>query len=117
MFAADDDPELIRDAIPFGLKTVEGLLAEVPEHRGLLLSACSGFTQYSFAFVQTDAELLQYEDYALSKQMSARALKLYLRALDYGLRGLEVTYSGISQQLRKDPEAAVAAVSQITTSD
>jgi predicted anti-sigma-YlaC factor YlaD len=111
LFAADDDPELIRDAIPFGLKTIEGLLAELPEHQGLLLSACRGFTQYSFAFVETDAELLQYEDYDATKRMRERALKLYLRARDYGLRGLEVKHSGILQRLTDDPETAVAGVS------
>ncbi len=110
LFAADDDPELVRDAIPFALKTIEGLLDEVPEHRGLLLSACSGFTQYSFAFVETDAALLQYEDYETTQRMRERALKLYLRARNYGLRGLEVKHPGISQQLRNDPEAAVATV-------
>lgn len=50
-FAADPDPELIRDAVPFSLKLVESLLAEVPKHRGLLLTACSSFTQYAYAFV------------------------------------------------------------------
>jgi hypothetical protein len=47
-FAADPDPELIRGAVPFSLKLVESLLAEVPNHRGLLLTACSGFTQYAY---------------------------------------------------------------------
>ena len=44
-FAADDDPELIAGALPFGLKTIEGLLAQSPKHKGLLFAACSGFTQ------------------------------------------------------------------------
>src|SRR6478672_11947187 len=44
-YAADDDPELIGQALPFSLKLVEGLLAESPQHRGLLLAAASGFTQ------------------------------------------------------------------------
>src|SRR5215831_1953559 len=37
-YASDDDPELIREALPFGLKTYESLLAESPEHMGLLLA-------------------------------------------------------------------------------
>jgi len=44
VFAADGDPELIRDATPFALKTLESLLAEKPEHQGLLLAACRGCT-------------------------------------------------------------------------
>ena len=42
-FAADPDPELIRGAVPFSLKLVESLWVEVPNQRGLLLTACSGF--------------------------------------------------------------------------
>src|SRR5512143_3813374 len=62
-FASDADPELIRDAVPFSLKLVESLLAEVPKHRGLLLTACSGFTQYAYAFVDSDAEYAKLDDY------------------------------------------------------
>ncbi len=29
-FSSDDDPELVGDAVPFGLKTMEALLAESP---------------------------------------------------------------------------------------
>ena len=35
-FARDDDPELVRDALPFGLKLQETLLETTPDHRGLL---------------------------------------------------------------------------------
>ena len=45
VFASDDDPELIRDAAPFSLKLIESLLAETPNHTGLLLAAARGFTQ------------------------------------------------------------------------
>ena len=34
-FAKDDDPELVGDAIPFALKTMESLLEISPRHRGL----------------------------------------------------------------------------------
>src|SRR5262244_189565 len=37
VFASDNDPVLVRDAAPFGLKTYESILAELPDHRGLLL--------------------------------------------------------------------------------
>jgi hypothetical protein len=50
-YAADNDPELVGQALPFGLKLVEGLLAESPAHRGLLFAAASGFTQYAYAYV------------------------------------------------------------------
>src|SRR3970282_1614594 len=46
-YASDGDIELVGAATPFGLKTIESLLAEVPEHRGLLLAPPRGFTQYA----------------------------------------------------------------------
>ena len=33
VYASDDDPDLVREAIPFGLKTYESLLAVSPEHQ------------------------------------------------------------------------------------
>jgi hypothetical protein len=49
-FASDNDPELVRQALPFSLKLIESLLAESPDHRGLLFAASSYFTQYAYAF-------------------------------------------------------------------
>src|SRR5438105_2376438 len=60
-FTSDDDPELVRRAIPFGLKLQEGFPASLPKDGPLLLSACSGFTGYAYAFVETDAVVLGEE--------------------------------------------------------
>lgn len=38
VYASDDDPELIPEAVPCSLKLIESLLAETPQHRGLLLA-------------------------------------------------------------------------------
>ena len=108
VYSSDDDPELIRDALPFALKTMESLHAEVPRHRGLLTALSRSFTQYAYAFVETDALLLEEEDYDAALALRERALKLYLRARDYGLRGLELDYPGIMADLPIRPEQAVA---------
>jgi predicted anti-sigma-YlaC factor YlaD len=107
-FASDDDPELVRAATPFALKTLEILLEERPSHPGLLLAAARGFTQYAYAFVETDALLLEEEDPARSREGLNRAARLYLRARDYGLRGLEVARPGASAALRVAPDAAAS---------
>lgn len=107
-WAADEDVELIRDATPFALKTIETLLAESPRHRGLLLAAASGFTQYAYAFVHSEADYIEDDQLARATAMRRRAVRLYLRAKTYGLRGLEVAHPGLGERLLANPAAAVA---------
>lgn len=106
-FARDEDPELVRDAIPFALKTIESLIDQSPKHRGLLYAAASGFTQYGYAFIQQEADYTEAQDLDKATAMRARAKKLYLRAADYGLRGIEVDLPGFRDRLFKDPDAAL----------
>ncbi len=106
-FASDNDPELVKGALPFSLKLIESLLAESPKHRGLLLAACSDFTQYAYAFVREEADETEPQNFALATEMRARARNLFLRARDYGVRGLETTHAGFRSALTKDPQAAV----------
>jgi predicted anti-sigma-YlaC factor YlaD len=107
-FGTDDDPELIRDALPFGLKTMESLLEVIPDHEGLLLTLCKGYTQYAYAFVQSEGDLLVNSDYAKSERLHTRARNLFLRAHRFGLRGLERHARGITDSLKQDPVRAVA---------
>jgi hypothetical protein len=79
-FASDDDPELVKAAVPFSLKLMEGLLNENPRHEGLLLATASGFTEYAYAFVQQDADEMEDKDLAAAEEMRGRARRLYLRA-------------------------------------
>jgi predicted anti-sigma-YlaC factor YlaD len=113
-FASDDDPELVKAAAPFSLKLMETLLAENPRHEGLLLASASGFTQYAYAFVQQDAEEMEEKDFVAAEEMKMRARRLYLRARNYGLRGLELRHRGFEKALRADPKQAVTAA---TTKD
>jgi predicted anti-sigma-YlaC factor YlaD len=107
VLASDEDPELVRAAAPFGLKLMESLLAESPRHQGLLFSTASGFTQYAYAFVQQDADELEATDLAGALALRERARRLYLRARDYGLRGLEAAHPGFRERLFAAPETAV----------
>jgi len=107
-FARDEDPELVRDALPFALKTMEGLIDQSPRHQGLLTAAASGFTQYGFAFVQQDADFAEAQDLERATQMRQRAKRLYLRAADYGLRGLEIDLPGFRDRIASDPDAVLA---------
>ena len=106
-YASDDDPDLIKAAAPFGLKLTESLLVENPQHLGLLTSAASGFTQYSYAFVQEEADEVEPHDFAAAEALRVRARHLYLRAQRYGLRGLEVKHPGFGKALLANPKATV----------
>src|SRR5580698_5722351 len=64
-FESDDDPDLVATAIPFGLKMYESLLEETPTHTGLLLAAATGFTEYSYAFV--DARIDEAKEESLER--------------------------------------------------
>lgn len=108
VYATDDDPELVGAALPFALKTIEGLLAQDPANRNLLLAAGRGFTQYAYGFVQMPADALGDADFERVETEQQRALKLYERARGYSLRGLETTHPGIGERLQHDPTAAAA---------
>ena len=110
VFGTDDDPELIRDAVPFGLKTMESLLQTLPKHRGLLLSLCRGFTQYGAGFLEGDANAIESADYARATAIRERALRMFLRARNYGLRGLELNHPGITHKLEVTPDAAAGEI-------
>jgi hypothetical protein len=108
VFTRDDDPELVRQALPFGLKTFETLLETLPNDPALLLATCSGFTSYSYGFVETDADLLGTDEYEKAKALRDEAVRLYLRGRGYCWRALDVRFSkGIGDRLKADPKAAL----------
>jgi tetratricopeptide (TPR) repeat protein len=109
-FSADNDPELIRQAVPFSLKLMESILSATPRHVPLLTALCKGFTEYGYAFVHSDGLYVADADYPKSQELKERAKKLYVRARDYGLRGFDVRYEHFSDLVRKDPKAAAAKV-------
>ena len=108
VFAQDDDPELVGQALPATLKLTEVMLQKAPEDRNLLLAACSGFTQYAYAFVDTEAFFIEPEDFLRARELETRALKLYLRAQGYCMEGLTLVRPGIDKELQLAPERAAA---------
>ncbi len=113
VYSSDDDPELVRDALPFALKTIDTLLAEAPDHQGLRLAACQGYTQYAYAFVELEAARLEPVDYRGASKKRDRALKLYLRARDHCFHALDLVAPGIPAQLPRAPEEALAGVADV----
>ena len=112
-FTSDEDLQLVGDAIPFALKLYESLLESVPKHAGLLLSTCSGFTQYAYAYVETDAEALPAVRQPEIQALRDRALKLYLRGRGYCFRAMDVRFgAGTSEKLLQKPESVMAKAKQ-----
>ena len=110
VFQGDNDPVLIREALPFSLKLIESVLAEQPDHRGLLLAATRGYLLYTYAFVDFAAEEASLEDIDEARMLRERARNLYLRAHSYASRALALDYPTVAEQLATDPATAVAAI-------
>jgi predicted anti-sigma-YlaC factor YlaD len=108
VYASDNDPELVWQAVPFGLKTIEGLLAKSPKNKDLLLAEASGYTAYAHGALEAEADFIEAKDLARATELRRRARNLYLRAVDYGLRGLEVDLPDLRNRLHQDAPAALA---------
>ncbi len=109
-FTRDNDPEFVRQAAPSTLKMVEMLLDESPSHPGLLMTACSGFAQYAYAFLQSDADAADPGS-ATARELRSRGAAMYDRARGYCLRSLETAHSGAAKGLQADARAALASMS------
>ena len=109
VYLSEEDPELVRESLPFLLKTLESIILAEPEQDEALVSACSGFTLYGNAFLQVDAEAASWDgEYDREIELRDRTWRLYVRARDYCLRSLELRYSGIGAGLREDPASALS---------
>ena len=107
VYLSEEDPEVARAALPFLLKTIESIIEADPARQDVLLFANTGFVLYANAFLQADAAIAEWDDYARATELNERAHRMYLRARDYGLRNVEVGHPGITERLRSDPEAVV----------
>jgi len=112
VYASDNDIDLVGVALPFSLKTIEGLLAEVPDHQGLLLTAASGFTQYSYVYVDFEALKLEQTRPQEAHELRMRAKNLYLRGRDYALRSVALKQENFIAALRQDPVAGLSVFSK-----
>lgn len=115
-FTSDEDVKLVGDAIPFALKLYETLLESTPRHQGLLLSTCSGFTQYAYAYVETEAEAMPASRRTEIRDAQDRALRLYLRARGYCFRAMNVRFGDKTSDallLKPDSVAAKARAADV----
>ena len=107
VFASDDDPELVGEAPPFALKSMEAILGATPRHRSLLIATSAGFVQYGHAYVLQPALALENENLQAARKVRERAKRLFLRARQYGIKALDLDHPGFSQAIFADPVTAV----------
>jgi predicted anti-sigma-YlaC factor YlaD len=93
-YARDDDPDLVRAAVPVILKTMEQVHESVPKHVALSQALAQTCTSFAVAFVGDDADRLAEKDMALARFVYQREKRLALRGFRYGLEGLEVVLPG-----------------------
>ena len=95
----EDDLVLAREASAFYLKLSESLLQEVPDHLPLSQALASGFTQYAYAFVSFEAELIESRDSHAAQVLRERAARLYARANRHAMAALEQSQPGFRHAL------------------
>ncbi|MDO5575504.1 MAG: TRAP transporter TatT component family protein [Fibrobacter sp.] len=114
VFMGDDDPELIRDALPFTIKFYESLAQKDSLNPALLETTGKLFCLYAQAFVQFPADTLHDSLKAQKKAMGKRAKKLFLRGRDYALKALEVKYPGITASIKSGSADSAIALTNIS---
>jgi tetratricopeptide (TPR) repeat protein len=101
LFTGDDDPELVKDALPFILKMYEMLVSKNPEDIDLLLATGSTFIMYSNIFIQTPAEMLPDEMFMEQVFMLNRSKKMYQRGTEYILDALDLKHDNFKTNLEE----------------
>ena len=107
VYASDGDPDLVLEAIPFGLKAFESLLAVSPDNPKLLIATASGFAGYAY-LLQQRADLIDSDDLRRARRLRARVHGLFLRGRDYALRALERAHPGFTAAIHRDVTATLA---------
>lgn len=107
VWSSDEDPQLIKEALPFGLKTNESLLEVSPGHDGLLEATATGFLAYAL-LIKEDADRVEVDNLRAARKLKTRASKLFIRGRDYALSALELRYPGFTEGLKADRDATLA---------
>jgi predicted anti-sigma-YlaC factor YlaD len=115
VFTGDDDPELVGDALPFALKIYESLLDADPANAQLALATGRAYVSYAFAFIQAPSDQLPAARVDEQRAMRQRAKRLFLRARDYVLRGVETRHPGFTAAI--DGVGAQAALRLVDKGD
>jgi hypothetical protein len=110
VWSSDEDPQLVKEALPFALKTNESLLEVSPNHEGLLEATATGFLAYAL-LIKEEADRIEVDDLKAARKQKMRASKLFIRGRDLALRVMEKRHPGFTQGLKADFDATLAQTS------
>ncbi len=108
VYATDDDPDLVWEAVPFGLKTIEGLLVKAPKSKKLLLAAASGFTRMPTAIFSRMRTFSRPMIWPLQRHFGPGHGRCIAEPWTTGSGGSRSMSPTFATQLEKDPQAAVS---------
>jgi hypothetical protein len=108
VYAEETDPDLVKESLPFGLKTLEGLQRASPQNPHLLLALSTGFAGYAL-LLKDEADRLGANRREEAQSERGRASAHYMRARDYALSLLEQRHPGLREELIRDPARALAS--------
>jgi predicted anti-sigma-YlaC factor YlaD len=118
VYNRDDDPELVKDAIPVMLKIMEQLADGLPDHKGIHLALTRTFTAYSVGFIGDEGDRLNETNVERARVVYARAKRMSLRARGYGLKGLEIAVPGFTAAFNSTSrEARAASLAKVQKAD
>jgi hypothetical protein len=110
--------EFVKSGAPATLKMVEMMLDSEPAHPGLLLTACSGFAQYAYAFLHVESEIATTTGAsAAARELSQRGVRMYARARGYCQRTLATRHRELADALARDPRSALPRLDATTRED
>ena len=115
VFASEQDPRLVGDALPFALKLYELLLNRAPDDPGLHLATGRSFVAYANAFVQRPAEQMPVTEIDRRISELQRAKLHYLRGRDYLLTGIDLHHPGFGA-LFTSPDTMERALQMVDAS-
>lgn len=92
VFARDEDPLLVRDAMPLLLKLNELLAEKDPGNHELLVMTGKMFIIYSNLFIHTPADMLDYREWKKQAEMYSRSKKMYMRGSRYLRESIEIKH-------------------------
>ena len=112
-FLSENDPELVRDALPFTLKLLDILISSNIDSPAIRLVAAQAYTAYGVLFLQSEANTTARDDFDRRSRLLDRSKIHLLRARDYALSALDTRHPGFTDALNAgDYELAFADITE-----